>query len=140
MIDHISVAVSDLARSTVFYESVLGPLGLSKLVDRAPATVGFGKKYPEFWLNARPDLRPQPESTGVHICLRAPSEAAVGEFHAAALAQGGKTAGDPGPRQAAFTTYFGAFVFDPDGNKIEAVHFGSKFGETAGFAGLPREI
>ena len=47
-------------------------------------------------------------------------------------------AGDPGPRQAAFTTYFGAFIFDPDGNKIEAVHFGSKFGETAGFAGFPK--
>ena len=138
MIDHISVAVSDLARSTAFYERVLGPLGLSRLVDRAPATVGFGKKYPEFWLNARDALAPQPESTGVHICLRAASEAAVREFHAAAVAQGGKTAGDPGQRQAAFTTYFGAFIFDPDGNKIEAVHFPGKFGETEGFAGFPK--
>ena len=56
-------------------------------------------------------------------------------FHAAALANGGKTAGDPGPRQAAFTTYFGAFVFDPDGNKIEAVYFARTLGETSGFAG-----
>jgi predicted lactoylglutathione lyase len=47
----------------------------------------------------------------------------VRAFHAAALANGGKAAGDPGPRQAAFTTYFGAFIFDPDGNKIEAVFF-----------------
>jgi catechol 2,3-dioxygenase-like lactoylglutathione lyase family enzyme len=138
VIDHVSVAVSNLARSTAFYEAVLTPLGLAKLVDRAPAMIGFGKKHPEFWLNARVDLPPQPETTGIHICLRAPSESAVREFHAAALAQGGKTAGDPGPRQAAFTTYFGAFIFDPDGNKIEAVYFGSKFGETAGFAGFPK--
>ena len=59
-------------------------------------------------------------------------------FHAAALAHGGKTAGDPGPRQAAFTTYFGAFIFDPDGNKIEAVYFARKLGETAGFAGAAK--
>lgn len=123
MIDHISLAVADLKRSTAFYESVLAPLGLSRLVAREGMTTGFGKRYPEFWLNARHGLVPQPETTGTHICLRAPSEDAVRDFHAAALASGGRDAGAPGPRQAAFTTYFGAFVFDPDGNKIEAVNF-----------------
>jgi catechol 2,3-dioxygenase-like lactoylglutathione lyase family enzyme len=123
MIDHISIAVSDLAKSAAFYESSLAPLELMKLVDRSPATVGFGRKYPEFWLNARVHLAPQPQTTGIHICLRAPSERAVSQFHANALSQGGKSAGEPGPRHAAFTTYFGAFIFDPDGNKIEAVFF-----------------
>jgi catechol 2,3-dioxygenase-like lactoylglutathione lyase family enzyme len=137
VIDHVSVAVADLARSAVFYESVLASLGLAKLIDH-PATIGFGKKYPEFWLNARAGLAPQAETTGAHICLRAISENAVRDFHAAALAAGGKSAGEPGPRQAAFTAYFGAFIFDPDGNKIEAVFFPGPFGETAGFAGLPR--
>jgi len=138
MIDHISIAVSDLSRSGAFYNAVLAPLGLSRLITREGVTVGFGKKYPEFWLNAREGLTPQPEMTGTHICLRAPSEEAVHTFHATALAQGGKTAGDPGPRQAAFTTYIGAFVFDLDGNKIEAVYFPKKFGEPAGFAGAPK--
>jgi catechol 2,3-dioxygenase-like lactoylglutathione lyase family enzyme len=126
MIDHVSIAVSDLAASADFYDAVLAPLGLAKLVDRTPATVGFGKKYPEFWLNYRGGLKPQAETTGIHICLRAPSEVAVREFFDAALARGGKSAGDPGPRQAAFTTYFGAFIFDFDGNKIEAVCFPKK--------------
>ena len=126
MIDHVSIAVSDLAKSSTFYEAVLAPLQHAKLVDRSPATIGFGKKYPEFWLNAREGLAAQPETTGIHVCVRAPSESAVREFHAAALAQGGRTAGDPGPRQAALTTYFGAFILDPDGNKIEAVFFPSK--------------
>src|SRR6185312_15456941 len=127
MIDHVSIAVSDIARSAAFYEAVLAPLGLVKLVEFAPSRIGFGKKYPEFWLNLREGLAPQPETTGIHICLRAPSEDVVRQFHAAALAHGGgRTAGDPGPRQAAFTTYFGAFIFDPDGNKIEAVYFPKK--------------
>jgi catechol 2,3-dioxygenase-like lactoylglutathione lyase family enzyme len=123
VIDHISLAVADLARSTAFYEQVLAPLGLTRLVTRDAATVGFGKRYPEFWLNAREGLAPQPETTGTHVCLRASSENAVRAFHAAALARGGRDAGAPGPRQAAFTTYFGAFIFDLDGNKIEAVNF-----------------
>lgn len=138
MIDHISIAVSDLARSAAFYDAALAPLELNRLITRDGMTVGFGKKYPEFWLNAREGLSPQPETTGTHICLRAPSEDAVRAFHAAALTHGGKTAGDPGPRQAAFTTYFGAFILDPDGNKIEAVHFAKKLGETAGFAGTAK--
>jgi catechol 2,3-dioxygenase-like lactoylglutathione lyase family enzyme len=128
MIDHVSIAVSNLAKSAAFYEAVLAPLELAMLVDRSPATVGFGRKYPEFWLNAREGLAPQPETTGTHICLRAPSEDAVRAFYAAALAHGGKSAGDPGPRQVAFTTYYGAFIFDPDGNKIEAVFFPKKLG------------
>ena len=123
MIDHVSLAVADLERSAAFYENVLAPLGLTKLVAREGAAIGFGKRYPEFWLNARPGLVPQPETTGTHICLRAKSQDAVKAFHAAALANGGRDAGMPGPRQAAFTTYFGAFVFDLDGNKIEAVNF-----------------
>ena len=123
MIDHISLAVADLAKSSAFYEQVLAPLGLAKLVAREGASTGFGKRYPEFWLNARPGIVPGPQTTGAHVCLRAPSEEAVRQFHAAALALGGRDAGLPGPRQAAFTTYFGAFILDPDGNKIEAVNF-----------------
>ena len=122
VIDHVSVSVADLARSAAFYEAVLAPLGLAKLVTRE-RTVGFGKSYPEFWINLREELEPQSSSTGIHICLRTRSEDAVRAFHAAALANGGSDAGAPGPRQAAMTTYFGAFIFDPDGNKIEAVTF-----------------
>jgi catechol 2,3-dioxygenase-like lactoylglutathione lyase family enzyme len=137
LIDHVSLAVSDLAKSASFYEYVLAPLGLARLVDRSPATVGYGKRYPEVWLNARPGLVPQPETTGSHICLRAPSEDAVRAFHAAALTRGGKDAGPPGPRLAAFTTYFGAFVFDHDGNKIEAVYFPKALDSSVGVEGPP---
>jgi len=121
MIDHVSVPVRDLAKAGAFYESVLAALGLRKLVVRE-ATIGFGKSYPELWLNLR-EWVPQTSNPGGHICLRAPNEDAVCAFHAAALANGGTDDGEPGPRQAAFTPYFGAFILDADGNKLEAVTF-----------------
>jgi len=122
MIDHLSIAVRDLGASAAFYADVLEPLGLTRLVDR-PATVGFGRKYPEFWLNARPGMAAVAADTGAHVALRAPSDEAVAAFHARALARGAASDGAPGPRQAAMTTCFGAFIRDPDGNRIEAVHF-----------------
>jgi catechol 2,3-dioxygenase-like lactoylglutathione lyase family enzyme len=125
MLDHVSVAVRDLAVSADAYERVLGSLGLKRLVER-PATVGFGKAYPEFWLNARPDLAPLPADTGIHICLRATDEDAVRAFHANAILSGWTDAGSPGPRQGAMTLYYAAFVQDPDGNKLEAANFPRK--------------
>jgi catechol 2,3-dioxygenase-like lactoylglutathione lyase family enzyme len=122
MIDHVSIPVRDLARSAALYERLLAHLELTRLVNRS-GTVGFGKRYPEFWLNLRTNLVRAREDTGTHICLRAPSEGAVRAFFDEALALGCTSAGDPGPRQATMTTYFGAFIFDFDGNKIEAVNF-----------------
>jgi catechol 2,3-dioxygenase-like lactoylglutathione lyase family enzyme len=122
MIDHVSVPVRDLAAAVAFYTRVLAPLGYTKLVARV-GTAGFGKRYPEFWLNLRVDMGTSPANPGAHIALRAPSEEAVRAFHAAALAMGGASDGEPGARQAAMTGYFGAFIRDPDGNKIEVVTF-----------------
>lgn len=122
MIDHISIAVRDLEASAAFYAAALAPLELTRLVERT-AMIGFGKRYPELWLNARPAMAPLPSDIGAHAAFRAPSPEAVTAFHSAALASGGTCDGPPGPRQAAMTTYFGAFVRDPDGNRLEAVHF-----------------
>jgi catechol 2,3-dioxygenase-like lactoylglutathione lyase family enzyme len=122
MIDHVSVAVRDLERSARFYEAALAPLGLSRLVTR-PATVGFGKAYPEFWINLRAKMVPVEEASGVHICLRARSPADVDAFHAAALNAGGRSGGAPGLRPHDRVRYYAAFVTDPDGNRIEAVTF-----------------
>lgn len=122
MIDHASIGVRDLQASTHFYTALLAPLGFERLVER-PHMTGFGKRYPELWLNARPGMPPVADDTGVHLCLRAADEDAVRAFHAAALAHGGRCDGPPGERQAAMTGYYGAFVRDLDGNKLEAVTF-----------------
>ena len=122
MIDHVSVGVSDLERSVRFYEATLVPLGLSRLVTR-PATVGFGKTYPEFWINLRAGMTKVSPESGNHICLRAKATAEVDAFHAAALGAGGRSDGAPGPRPHDRVKYYAAFVIDPDGNRIEAVTF-----------------
>ena len=122
MIDHISVGVSDLDRAAHFYEATLASLGLSRLVTR-PATVGFGKTYPEFWINLRADMAPVAPGSGVHVCLRAKSTADVDAFHATALKAGGGSDGAPGLRPHERVRYYAAFVIDPDGNRIEAVTF-----------------
>lgn len=121
MIDHVSVPVRDLGAAAAFYDLVFRPLGLVKLVTRE-RTIGFGKRYPEFWLNLRDEVH-RTDNPGGHVCLRAPTEEAVRAFHAVALANGGLDQGPPGPRAAAMTSYFGAFVLDPDGNKLEVVTF-----------------
>src|SRR4029078_11495477 len=122
MIDHVSIAVRDLQGGALCYETVLATLGSSKLAVR-PATIGFGKKYPEFWLNERRAMTPVDADSGSHVCLRAQSAEAVQAFHAAAMAGGGASDGAPGPRPEYSAGYYAAFVRDPEGNKIEAVTF-----------------
>jgi catechol 2,3-dioxygenase-like lactoylglutathione lyase family enzyme len=123
MIDHISIAVCDLIKGEKFYTAALAPLGLSKLREWPDAAIGFGKKYPEFWINKRAAMGRVAEDSGVHICLRAPDTAAVDAFHAAALQAGGASDGEPGLRPHYHDGYYAAFVRDPDGNRIEAVTF-----------------
>ena len=123
MIDHVSVAVRDLAKAEPFYAALLAPLGMRKLREWPNAAVGFGKKYPEFWINQRAAMPRVADDSGVHICLRATDTRAVEDFHAAALKSGGTSDGAPGPRTEYHSSYYAAFVRDPDGNRIEAVTF-----------------
>ena len=122
MIDHVSIAVRDLEASGRFYDAVLATIGYTRMIVR-PTTIGYGKKYPDFWLNERRNMAPVDPNTGTHICLRASSVEDVQAFHAAALNAGGDSDGAPGDRPEYTAGYFAAFVRDPEGNKIEAVTF-----------------
>ena len=123
MIDHISVAVRDLRAAQSFYSALLAPLGMAKLREWPDEAIGFGKKYPEFWINLRAAMAKVPYESGTHICLRARTTDEVDAFHAAALGAGGACDGAPGVRPHDRLTYYAAFVIDPDGNRIEAVAF-----------------
>jgi catechol 2,3-dioxygenase-like lactoylglutathione lyase family enzyme len=123
MIDHISIAVRDIKKAEAFYAAVLAPLGFGKKREWPNAAVGFGKKHPEFWINARSAMDRVPDDSGAHICLRASDTAAVDAFHAAAVKAGGASDGAPGLRPDYHPTYYAAFIRDPDGNRIEAVTF-----------------
>ena len=121
MIDHISIAVRDLKSGEAFYAALLAPLGMIKLREWPDAAIGYGKKYPDFWINRREAMNRVADDSGVHICLRASSTAAVDAFHAAALKAGGTSDGAPGLRPEYHPGYYGAFVRDLDGHNIEAV-------------------
>lgn len=119
MIDHVSVAVRDIAAATKFYDVVLAVLGYRRL-DTRPGTAGYGKSYSEFWIN----VRAMPKSSdGMHVCLRARSTEIVDAFHAAALTAGGVNDGAPGLRPHHGKGYYAGFIRDLDGNRIEAVTF-----------------
>jgi catechol 2,3-dioxygenase-like lactoylglutathione lyase family enzyme len=123
MIDHTSIAVRDLKKGEAFYTALLAPLRMAKLREWPDAAIGFGKKYPEFWINRRAGMDRVADDSGIHICLRAPSAEAVDAFYAAALAAGGTSDGGPGVRPEYHQTYYAAFIRDQDGNRIEAVTF-----------------
>jgi catechol 2,3-dioxygenase-like lactoylglutathione lyase family enzyme len=124
MIDHVSVPVRSLEPAARFYEAVLGALGYEKLIVRT-GTIGFGKRYAEFWINLRPGMSRPDADCGAHVCLRGRSREEVDAFHAAGLALGGSDDGLPGPREHDDPSriYYAAFLRDPDGNRIEAVTF-----------------
>jgi catechol 2,3-dioxygenase-like lactoylglutathione lyase family enzyme len=126
MIDHVSIAVRDLKTAARFYEPLLATLGLTRLRD-GPASIGYGKKHPEFWLNERKNLSAfgadNDAQNGAHVALRVCEAAAVDAFYAAALAGGGTSDGTPGFRPEYNASYYAAFIRDPDGNRIEAVTF-----------------
>ncbi len=124
MFDHMSIRVSDYARSRTFYEAVLAPLGYSVQAEIAPedpsgeAHCGFGAStdHHPFWIGSA-----RPVSGPTHIAFLAPDRATVRAFHAAAMRFGATDNGAPGLRGIYHPNYYGGFVFDPDGNNIEAV-------------------
>lgn len=122
MIDHVSIAVSDFYQAVPFYERVFAPLGMTCLVTR-PAMVGFGKAYPEIWINHRPGMAPLSPLGGVHLALRAKTVADVDAFHAAAIAAGAVSESLPSIRPHDRVMYYAAFISDADGNRIEVVTF-----------------
>jgi catechol 2,3-dioxygenase-like lactoylglutathione lyase family enzyme len=117
MLDHVTLGVSDLARSREFYDAALKPLGIGRLYAEGETFSGYGAREKAFfWIGARDEV-----TSGAHIAFTAPDRATVDGFHAAALAAGGRDNGAPGPRPHYHRHYYGAFVLDSDGHNIEAV-------------------
>ena len=123
MIDHLGFAVSDYGRSRAFYVKALAPLGYAPVMDVTREQTGgyegtgFGADgKPSFWIGNGEKI-----SGPSHVAFKAPTRNAVDRFYAAAIAAGARDNGAPGIRAHYHPDYYGAFVFDPDGNNIEAV-------------------
>jgi catechol 2,3-dioxygenase-like lactoylglutathione lyase family enzyme len=125
MLDHTGFVVTDLATARTFYDAIAKPLGLAT-VDNTEGSFLLGRgpdEYPYLWIGTlRPSYWVEGSRAGInqmHVAFQAKDKAAVDAFYEAALANGGKDNGKPGPRKGA-GDYYGAFVLDPDGNNIEA--------------------
>jgi catechol 2,3-dioxygenase-like lactoylglutathione lyase family enzyme len=124
ILSHVTLGTNDLARAKAFYDKVLATLGLGRLEDEDDEASGYGVADTQVpWVYAhRPfDGGPASRANGTHVAFLAPSREAVDAFHAAALALGGSDEGAPGPRPQYSENYYGAYVRDPDGNKLQAV-------------------
>lgn len=95
MLDHVTIKVSDIARSFAGY--------------------GVGTKA-FFWIGANGDA-----VTGAHVAFAVDDRAAIERFHAVGLSAGGIDNGIPGVRPHYHPNYYGTFILDPDGHNIEAV-------------------
>ena len=116
MLDHVNLPVADLERSKRFYAEALSPLGYELIMEHHISGAGFGQAgKPDFW------IKQGAVGSAVHVAFTSPDRATVDGFHTAAVAAGGRDNGRPGLRPEYHSTYYGAFVLDPDGNNIEAV-------------------
>jgi catechol 2,3-dioxygenase-like lactoylglutathione lyase family enzyme len=119
MLNHVSIGVSDIARTKRFYDAALQPLGYRCLSDGA-GSLGYGDDAVAFWIGAAERPVPADAASGLHFCFTAPTRQSVNAFHAAALGNGGHDNGRPGLREDYGPNYYAAFVVDPDGYRIEA--------------------
>lgn len=119
ILSHVSIGTNDLGLALKFYDAVLTPLGCTRQFE-LPNGVAYGKQFPEFWVQEPHNKKPASLGNGIHFGFIAPSKDAVQAFYDAALANGGLDDGAPGPRPDYGAAYFGCFVYDLDGHKIEA--------------------
>mgnify|MGYP000910353660 FL=1 len=119
IISHVSIGTNDFARATAFYEAVLGTLGIRKVMEH-PGAAAFGRAYPALWVGVPHDGGKAAVGNGSHVGFLAVSKAQVEAFYAKALELGAVSDGAPGPRPMYGPQYYGCFVRDLDGHKIEA--------------------
>jgi catechol 2,3-dioxygenase-like lactoylglutathione lyase family enzyme len=125
MIHHVSVGTNDVARARAFYDAVLPTVGLA-LMQASETAADYGSGHLIFSVETPVDGEPATVGNGSHIAFAAEDRDMVDRFFAQAIAHGGTSDGAPGLRAEYDANYYGAFVRDPDGNKIEAMTYSAK--------------
>lgn len=118
MLDHVAIQCADLRSSADFYDAVLAPLGGHRIMEVDEA-IGYGTAFPSFWIGQQRTGDGFRES---HLAFTAPSRDAVRAFRDAAAELGYEVLHEPRVWPEYHPGYYGAFVRDPDGNNVEAVH------------------
>jgi len=126
IISHVSLGVNDFAAAVKFYDYVLPTVGAKRILAlEENKAMAYGKYFPEFWINGPLDKKPATVGNGTHVSFLASSRKQVDAFYAAAVAAGAKDEGKPGVRPEYSNAYYGCFLRDLDGHKIEAMYWDS---------------
>jgi catechol 2,3-dioxygenase-like lactoylglutathione lyase family enzyme len=124
---HVSIGTNDFDRASVFYDKVMPALGCRR-IEEHPGAVAYGKEFPEFWVQVPVNGHPATIGNGIHISFVADSKDTVNAFHAAALEAGAVNEGEPGRKPHYGPAYYGCFVRDPDGHKVEVMYWDAEAG------------
>jgi len=131
ILSHVSLGTNDFEAAAAFYDKVLPTVGCRRIMEH-PGAVAYGKQFPEFWIQTPFDGAAAATGNGTHIAFIAPDKQAVHAFHEAALAAGATDDGAPGPRPDYGEPYYGCFVRDLDGHKIEAAFWDMELAQQTG--------
>ncbi len=129
IMSHVSLGTNDFDRAVAFYDAVLTTISARRLITHEGEAVAYGKQYPEFWVNVPLDDAFATAGNGTHVSFFANSRDEVQAFYQAALAHGATDDGPPGPRPEYGAPFYGCFVRDPDGHKIEATFWDTSLAE-----------
>ncbi len=119
ILHHVSIGTTDWDKAVAFYDAVMPTIGAEKKMS-FPGAAAYGKAFPEFWVQRPLNGQPHSVANGGHFAFIAESREAVQAFYEAAIAAGGTSDGEPGPRPDYGPDYYGCYVYDLDGHKLEA--------------------
>lgn len=126
IMSHVSIGTNNFDRAVAFYDAVMPTIGAKRILEpeglpEGAGAIAYGKMFPEFWVGTPHDGGKAEIANGTHFAFLASSKEEVQAFWDAAIKAGAKPDGEPGPRPHYGAPYFGCFMLDPDGHKIEAM-------------------
>lgn len=133
ILSHVSIGTNDFDRAARFYDAVLAAIGGRRVMEH-PGAIAYGRAFPEFWIQRPFDGRPASIGNGTHFGFNVASKSEVDAFHAAGLSAGATDDGKPGAREDYGPPYYGCFLRDPDGHKIEAAFWDLELARRLGMA------
>jgi len=128
IISHVSIGTNNSKEALAFYDKVMATIGAKRILD-FPEAVAYGRQYPEFWVHPPHDGNEASVGNGTHFGFFAENKEQVDAFYKAAIEAGATDDGPPGPRPVYGEAYYGCFVRDLDGHKIEATYWDMSLGE-----------
>ena len=123
IMSHVSIGTNNFDAAIAFYDLIMETIGAKRILE-IPGAVAYGKTYPEFWVQVPHDDKAAQIANGIHFAFLASSKSAVEAFWNTAIQAGAEADGEPGPRPHYGEPYYGCFVRDLDGHKIEAMTWG----------------